>query len=61
MRCHHVLLVRPVIDVDGSRLDSALLEGLGLLFEPLSVLLVGLDELDFLLRSFVVLLILLIL
>ena len=55
------MLVRPVIDVDGSRLDSALLEGLGLLFEPLSVLLVGLDELDFLLRSFVVLLILLIL
>ena len=61
MWCHHVLLVRPVIDVDGSRLDSTLFEGLGLLFEPLSVLLVGLNELDFLLRSFVVLLILLIL
>ena len=49
MRCHHILLVRPIIDVYGSWLDSALLEGLGLLLETLGVLLVGLNELDFLL------------
>ena len=61
MRCHHILLVGPIVDVYGSRLNSALLESLGLLFEPLSMLLVGLNELDFLLRSFIVLLILLIL
>ena len=61
VRRHHILLVRSLINVDGSLLNSAFLERLRLLLQPLRVLLVRLDQLDLLLRAFVVLLILLIL
>ena len=61
MRRHHVLLVRALINVDGSLLHSALLKSLCLLLQFLSVLLVGLDQLDFFLGSFIVRYVLLIL
>ena len=61
MRRHHVLLIGPVIDVDGSRLHPTLLESLGLFLQSLCVLLIGLNKLNFLLGSFIILLILLIL
>lgn len=47
VRRHHILLVGPLIDVHGPLLNAALLESLGLLFEPLRVLLVGLYQLYF--------------
>jgi hypothetical protein len=52
VRRHHILLVRSFINVNRSLLNSAFLERL---------LLIRLDELDLLLRAFVILLILLIL
>lgn len=61
VRCHHILLVSPLINVYGPLLYSALLESLSLLFESLGVLLISLDQLDFFLRAFVALLVLLIL
>ena len=61
VRRHHILLISSFIDVDGSLLNSALLERLRLLLQSLRVLLVRLDQLYLFLGSFVVLLILLIL
>lgn len=58
---HHVLLVRALINVDGSLLHSALLERLCLLLQFLRVLLISLDQLDLFLGSLVVRYILLIL
>ena len=61
MRRHHVLLICSFIDINGSLLNSAFLESLGLFLQALRVLLVSLDKLYLFLRTFVVLLILLVL
>jgi len=61
VRRHHILLICSFINVDRSLLNSALLESLGLLLQSLRVLLVRLDQLYLFLRTFVVLLILLVL
>lgn len=54
-------MLGPLVNVYGSWLHAALLIGLCLLLEPLRVLLVGLDQLDFFLGALTIRLILLIL
>ena len=49
VRSHHVLLIGSVIDVNGSRLNSALFESLRLFLKSLCMLLIGLNELNLLL------------
>ena len=58
---HHILLIGSFININRSLLNSAFLESLGLFLQALRVLLVSLDKLYLFLRTFVVLLILLVL
>lgn len=61
MRRHHILLIGAIIYINRSWLHPAFLESLSLLLQPLSMLLVCLDQLNLLLGSLIVLLILLVL
>ena len=54
MRGYHLLLYCSIICVNGSRLCPALFVRLGLVLEPLSVLLICLNQLNFFLRTLII-------